>query len=300
MAKVCTKQFPMGSFPHQQSDGYFLHKALKENIDIMIKAVGKDMQFVGIISGKGTVRSGKSTIAQQFGTYITEEVNKKYKVNNTFTVENIVFKGDDLIERAMVSQKYSVFVLDEGDDLTMHYWRDLSQKLRRFFRKCGQLNLFIFLIIPDFFELPRHYAVTRSNFLVNVYFYGEFQRGYFEFYSAKRKRELYFKGKKYADYGVKHPDFDGRFLDLYTVDKEEYIKRKREDLEKENEEEERKQPSTILREFHLKVCKNLSAMGNIQTKKIAEVLEVEPRTVNRYLKVLKEGSFPKELRLRRD
>lgn len=296
MAKVCEKLFPNGSFPHQQSDGFYLHKALKENCDIMIKSIGRDMQFVGIISGKGTVRSGKTTLSQQLGIYITEQINKRYKVKNKFTIDNIVFKGEDLIKKAMVSTKYSVIVLDEGDDLTIHYWRELSQKLRRFFRKCGQLNLFFLLIIPDFFELPRHYAVTRTNFLVNVYFYGEFQRGYFEFYSGKRKRDLYFKGRKYADYGVVHPDFDGRFLDLYTVDKEEYLKRKREDLEKENEEEERKQPSVQIREVRMKVCVQLTNLYNLKTKEIAKVLEIEPRTVNRYLNVVKEGSFPKKLK----
>ncbi len=294
MAKVCTKQFPMGSFPHQQSAGFYFHKALKENVDIMVKSIGKDMQFVGIISGKGTVRSGKTTLSQQCGTYFTDEVNKRYKVKNKFTVDNIVFKGEDLIEKAMVISRYSVLVLDEGDDLTMHYWRDLSQRLRRFFRKCGQLNLFILLIIPDFFELPRHYAVTRTNFLINVYFYGEFQRGYFEFYSGKRKRDLYFKGRKYADYGVVHPDFDGRFLDLYTVDKEEYLKRKREDLEKENVEEDRKQPSVRIMEVRIKVCIKLSKLYKFKPEEIAKVLEVEPMTVYRYLKAVKEGVFPKE------
>ena len=295
MAKVCPKLFPMGSFPKQQSAGFYLHKTLKENCDLMAKAIGRDMQFVGIISGKGTVRSGKTTLSQQCGTYMTQQINEIYKVKNKFTVDNIVFSGEDLIEKAMVISKYSVLVLDEGDDLTMHFWRDLSQRLRRFFRKCGQLNLFILLIIPDFFELPRHYAVTRSNFLINVYFYGEFQRGYFEFYSGKRKRDLYFKGKKYGDYGVVHPNFDGRFLDLYTVDKEEYLKRKREDLEREGEEEERKQPSVRIMEVRMKVCIQLTNLYNLKPKEIAKVLEVEPATVYQYLKVIKKGVFAKEL-----
>ncbi len=294
MAKVCTKQFPKGSFPKQQSDGFFFHKTLKENCDIMAKSLGRDMQFVGIISGKGTVRSGKTTLSQQCGTYMTQQVNERYKVKNKFTVDNIVFSGEDLIEKAMIIPKYSVLVLDEGDDLTAHFWKDLSQKLRRFFRKCGQLNLFILLIIPDFFELPRHYAVTRSNFLINVYFYGEFQRGYFEFYSGKRKRDLYFKGKKFGDYSVVHPNFDGRFLDLYTVDKEEYLKRKREDLEKESEEEAKRQPSVRIMEARLKVCNNLSKLFKFTPEDIAKVLEVDSRTVYRYLKVLKEGVFAKE------
>lgn len=228
--KVCTKDFPMGSLKGQKSDGFYMDGYIKENLDIMAERIVDDMQFVGVISGKGTVRNGKSTFAQHQGYYFNHKVNELHKLNNKFDINNIVFKADDLIEKAFSLPKYSVLILDEGDDLTAQYYSKLAIKLRRFFRKCGQLNLFFLLLIPDFFELPRSYAVTRSTYLVNVMFMGRFERGFFEFYSGEKKRELYYKGRRYGDYHCVRENFKGRFPKPYLVDEEVYRRKKEEDM----------------------------------------------------------------------
>lgn len=295
MVKVCCKEFPKGTLSGQQSDGFYMDGYVKENLDIMAEKIVDDMQFVGIISGKGTVRNGKSTFAQHQGFYFTHKVNELHKLNNKFDINNIVFKADDLIEKAFSLPPYSVLVLDEGDDLTAQYYSKLAIKLRRFFRKCGQLNLFFLLLIPDYFELPRSYAVTRSTYLINVMFMGRFERGFFEFYSGEKKRELYYKGRRYGDYHCVKENFKGRFPKPYLVNEEEYRKKKRADMMDDEGEEStpmiRKQ--TNMSKF--KLLKELTHNFDIDLtqKQQASYLNVSERTIRSYLKDLpSEISIP--------
>ncbi len=286
MVKVCCKDFPKGSLPGQQSDGFYMDGYIKENLDIMAERIVDDMQFVGVISGKGTVRNGKSTFAQHQGYYFNHKVNELHNLKNKFDINNIVFKADDLIDKAFTLPKYSVLVLDEGDDLTAQYYSKLAIKLRRFFRKCGQLNLFFLLLIPDYFELPRAYAVTRSTYLVNVIFMGRFERGFFEFYSGEKKRELYYKGRRYGDYHCVKESFKGRFPKPYLVDEKSYREKKLSDMM--NDEGEESTP-IIRKAEQLKTFKILQQIDkdnnlNFTQQQYADHLKVARTTIRRYLK----------------
>jgi hypothetical protein len=148
-------------------------------------------------------------------------------------------------------------ILDEGDDLDSHYYSKLSHTLRKFFRKCRQLNLFIIVILPNLFQIPAPYAISRSVFFVDVRFEGEFERGYFYFYSFSKKKDLYIRGKKTQDYGVVKPDFSGRFADGYAVDEDEYRRIKYLDMLKDNEEEKKLNPKTIKKDLFIILSKNL-------------------------------------------
>jgi len=294
MVKVCKKDFPKGTFPGQKTDGLYMDGYIKENLDVMAERIVDDMQFVGVLSGRGTVRNGKSTFAQHQGYYFTHKVNELHGLKNKFDINNIVFKADDLIEKAFSLPKYSVLILDEGDDLTSQYYSKLAIKLRRFFRKCGQLNLFFILLIPDFFELPRAYAVTRSTYLVNVMFMGRFERGFFEFYSGEKKRQLYYKGRRYGDYNCVKEDFKGRFPKPYVVDEESYRKKKLDDMM--NDEGEESTPITrkaeLLKAFQIIKKINDDQGLNFTQQQYADYLKVGRTTIINYLK-----ETPKEMPL---
>lgn len=237
--KVCLDLFPKGSFPGQATDGLYMDETLASNLSILSDRIQDDMMFVFLITGGGMVRVGKSVLAMQVGQFLTYEVNRIHKLNNEFNIENnLCWRGDDLIEKAMKLKPYSVLILDEGDDLVDNYWSSLSKRLRRFFRKCGQLNLFLILLLPDYFELSRPYAITRSNFLIDVRFFDDFRRGMFSFYGFKKKKELYVKGKKYGDYDIIPPDFTGRFTAAYVLGEEKYRAAKRKDFENDKSTEE--------------------------------------------------------------
>jgi len=231
--KVCLEQFPLGTITGQKTEGFYMDKTLCSNLDILAKAISKDMFFTILISGHGRVRVGKSVFAQQIGAYLTNKVNELYNIKNTFTIGNIHFDSKDLMRYSVIHPKYSVNIMDEGDDLTDNYWSSLSKDLRRFFRKTGQLNQFFILVIPDFFELSRAFAITHSICLIDVHFAGEFERGFFNFYSFSKKRFLFEEGKKkYGSYDVVYPNFRGRFPHVYTIDEHLYRMKKRQDLEK--------------------------------------------------------------------
>jgi len=217
MVKVCQDLFPA-------TDGYYMDGYEKENLDILIDSIENDFDFVILNSGQGMVRVGKSIKAMQQGCYINHEVNKKYGLNNTFTHENFVFRGDDLIKKAKEMPKYSVIVYDEaGSDLmarkTMH---GTTQALLDFFRECGQLNLFVICVLPDFFDLPKGIAITRSICLVDCSFREKFNRGLFKFYGRRAKKMLYLKGRKFLDYDAHPCDFRGTFTNFYTIDEKAY------------------------------------------------------------------------------
>lgn len=236
MVKYCIKKYPKGSLPSQQTDGRYINGTLYENLEILSKNIVKDLTFLGIIfSSTYEVGTGKSTLAQHIAECHMEELMPKFhNITIPTTMNHIVFSPQDLITRAFEVPKYSCVIVDEWED--SHYWSQLGITLREFFRKCRQLNLFIILIIPNFFHLPKSYAITRSIFAIDVHFTGEFERGHFKFYNFDRKRELYLKGKKEENYYVVKPNFNGDFTNGYVVDKEEYEIQKRLDLERHSKE----------------------------------------------------------------
>jgi len=283
MVKVCEKQFPKGSNPKQKSDGFYMDGYLKENLDILAEKIADDQQFVILISGSGQVRVGKSVLAQQIGSYLTYKVREMHRVrNNKFDLSNIVFKAKDLKKKALELPKYSVVTLDEGDDLTEHYLSALSKELRKFFRKCGQLNQFIILLLPDFFELPRSYAITRSICLVDVHFYKKFERGYFKFYNFKAKKNLYLRGKKFSDYDIVNPNFSGRFTNFYTVNETAYRSKKWRDLSNIDEAEE-KTITQKLKDNNVILFKKLYQNLGLTIAKLAQGFGISLRTAHRWL-----------------
>ena len=233
MTKYLEKEYPKGSFPYQKSDGKYINENLKCNLDILAEKIVDDLQFVGIIStSRYEVRSGKSTLAQQMGEYYIDSVNRQQKLNLTFDMNNIVFNTQDLIKRAFELPRYSVLILDEDDEADEHYFSKLSKELRKFFKISGSLNLFIIIVNQNFFQLKKQFAISRSNFLIDVRFKEntKFERGQFDYYSFEGKKKLYLAGKKYEDWSVAKPEFRGAFTKGYCVNEELYRQSKRSDM----------------------------------------------------------------------
>jgi len=225
--KICQKQFP-------ETEGYYMDEALKSNLDIMVKHIKKDWDFVLLVSGSGQVRVGKSVMAMQLGYYLTQEVNEKYGKNYTFGTDNICFSAEELFKKSkeMFKFPYSVLIYDEAaaDLMGTRILYKMTQALMEFFRECGQLNLFIIVVVPDFFDLPKTIALTRSIALIDVYYSGEFQRGYFSFFNSSKKKKLWVYGKKTLDYLSTGHSFHGRFANFYPINEQEYRAKKQEAL----------------------------------------------------------------------
>jgi len=232
MTRICEKLYPKGTYPNQREAGYYMDEKLKRQLDVLCKNIVHDWDFTIIISGKGRVRVGKSVLAMQIGQYLSYQMNEVYGKNTIWTLkDNFVWHGKDLIRQGHFlgkNHRYSAVIYDEaGADLVARKVMHAStQKVMDYFRECGQYNLFNILVIPDFFDLPKSIALSRSIFLIDVDYVVTseqmFKKGYLKFYSEQRKKRMYLLGYKERNYNVVKPNFDGYYYDVYTVDKKKY------------------------------------------------------------------------------
>lgn len=244
MVRVCEDIIPLEFVkkqkPKAQKPGFDLHPMLKEQLDIYLKNVSKDWDFVIVISGEGEVRVGKSFLASQIGRYWTQQIEKLYGIKVPFNLkENYVFQGDKLIKQGNkigVNYPMSCLIFDEaGADLEgIKAMRRTTQNVKDYLRECGQYNMLTILVLPEYFDLPKGVALSRSNCMINVYWIGDeegyMRRGYFKYYSRPNKKQLYIKGKKDLNYNAWGYDFFGSFDNLFTLDFDEYKNMKKKAL----------------------------------------------------------------------
>ena len=219
--------------------GFFMDGYLIQQLETFIYNMRNDWDTVILISGNGMVRVGKSVIAQQIASYLGERLNTPFGINN------IVFTGEELRDQAVKSPPNSVFVYDEarGELDTKKVMEKMTKKLIDFFNECGYLNHAVIVVLPDFFDLPKFIACSRSTCLVNVYARRErvslrtpihevtevtrYDRGFFQFFDRPSKKKLYILGKKnYNDYDVVKPTFNGSFPNGFIINEEEYKAKK--------------------------------------------------------------------------
>lgn len=281
--KILEKRYPLGTIPKQQTDGRYINKTLEANLDILAESIIKDMTYLGIITSSTLeVGTGKSVFAQQIAEAYLERVRKHHGIDNKLSMKNLVFRPQDIIERSFEVPKYSVIICDEWED--QHYWSELGKTLRQFFRKCRQLNLFILIIIPNFFQLPMSYAISRSVFLIDVQFKKRFDRGYFSFYNFHKKKNLFLRGKKTQDYDSVKANFTGRFVDGYVVNEEEYRKEKMKDLMIQEENEKKPvSPKHISAMLFYKIYMGLKEKFNITIGNLSFAAGFSSRTGDSWL-----------------
>jgi len=285
MVKYCLEKYPKGSWKRQQSDGRFMDGWLYKNLELLATKISKDMTFMGVIySSTLEVGTGKSVLATQIGEAWTEIINKMYKKEIKYDVNNIVWRPKQLIERAFQIPKYSYILLDEWEDSS--YWSELGMTLRQFFRKCRQLNLFIMCIIPNWFQLPLSYAVSRSIFAIDVRFNDKLDRGFFAFYNFPAKRALYVIGKRTHNYWAAKPTFMGKFPDGYGVNEKKYRKMKYEDMLKYEEENPVKMnKAQIEKATRIAMLKQfMKTMPNLSNPALGKILGVSDVCILRWKK----------------
>jgi len=261
-----------------------LHSFLKDNLDHLIKANKNDWDFKLLVSGDGMTRTGKTTIAVQCAAYLDDTFIENWK-------ERMIFDGQGLIKVSQTLKKGSAIVYDEareGLDSKKQMER-YTKNLLDFFSQCGNLNLYIFIVLPDFFELPKSIAVVQTMFLINCHTKDGFERGYFEFYNRRSKKGLYIKGSRYLDYKSWKPSFKGTFTKFFPIPRKEYEERKTTKLaqlrKRESASQSRKQAETHRNRCSILIDKFRE--GGWKVKEIAQLLGVDTGTIHHTYKSLK-------------
>ncbi len=193
---------------------------LKSNLDIAKKEIRKDFDMVFIVDG--AEGSGKSIFAMQMAYYL----------DRTFSLDNIAFTPDQFKKKIINAKKYQAIVFDEA--FSGLYSRNamsyVNISLVSMLAEIRQKNLFIFIVLPTFFDLDRYVAIWRARALFHVYLKDGFTRGQFLFFNSNRKKNLYMKGYKVYGYGFEKANFYGKFGGYCVVDDAEYRKLKLKNL----------------------------------------------------------------------
>lgn len=195
---------------------YYMDGYLKLAYDKAKKVILNDWDFVFLIDGMEG--GGKSVLAQQGATYC----------DPTFNADRIAFTPEEFKTAVLSAKKYQAVIYDEAYTglSSRGTMSDINKILVQMLAEIRQKNLFVFIVMPTFFDLDKYVALWRSRALLHVYTDKGFGRGYFEFYNKDRKKSLYINGKKFYSYTKPRPNFRGRFTNTYTVDEEAYRTKK--------------------------------------------------------------------------
>lgn len=231
---------------------YYIDEKLSLQLISLIYNMKKDWDFVIIITGDRTVRTGKSTLAMTVCAFLAYCM-QRLGIKSDYTLDNVFFDSKEMLKYSLVSKKYTIIHYDEGREsfASSKYLSPIQQMLLDYFAECGQSNNIFVIVLPDYFGLVEEIAVPRSEILINVYrkdvkimkdVFKEgkklpvvrFDRGRFEFFNRYKKQELYDKARQWKkkNYGIVKANFVGRFTEQYPFSYREYLKKKKEWLKR--------------------------------------------------------------------
>ncbi len=168
------------------------------------KGVMKKKKLDLVIACSGYPGLGKSKLISQTASFCDPSFTEDRMWQTTEDFVNAV-KNETGILKA--------HVLDEA-------WEGLSSGQVR--RKIGrvllnimnvirQKRLYIFIVLPDFFDLSKSIAIFRSRWLIHCYSEEFGDIGRFAAFDQGAKKQLYIRGKRFEDYGAWPADFYGSF-----------------------------------------------------------------------------------------
>lgn len=264
------------TLPKDSKEGRYIDGILKDNLDIATDVIKKDFDMVFVIDGMEG--AGKSTLAAQVASY----------VDPTFNIDRIAFTPKEFKEAVLKAKQYQSVLYDEayGGLSSRATMSRINRTLVKMLTEIRMRNLFVFVVLPCFFDLDKYVALWRSRVLLHVYLKGKYERGRFMFFNIDKKKALYMCGKKYYSYAKPAANFYGTFVSFFPIDKKEYKKRKI--LATKTEEEELKEVAIIAKEIKRDITENLEHL-KLTNKQKAAVLSISDRTIYRYLSEVKES-----------
>jgi ABC-type dipeptide/oligopeptide/nickel transport system ATPase subunit len=262
------------------------------NMNIYRRGVHHDRDHVACVVGDPG--SGKSVFAHQMAKFF----------DPGFDETQIYFRGEDLIRKLVDPQtpKYTAYVYDEAREGLSA--RNSMSRINKIITDClaeiRQKNLFIIVVLPDFWDLDSNVANKRSRCLYHVYEVpnpdaGEnedpFQRGYVRYFNRRDKNFLYIKGRKFHDIQAHTPSLHPfTFLNQYVVDENRYRAAKAAALRtNRNLEDSGESKASWRRSVLPKLIKEFPGRSNVFW---GGVFDVDDSTISRDIKVIYEGQEP--------
>ena len=195
---------------------FYLDDRLRRQLDkIKLRVNTKDNDYFWAVDGEEG--SGKSTFVFQLAKY----------VDPTFDLSRIVFTAKDFQSVIVRAKKGQAIVFDEAFRglSSRSSLNEVNKMLIGLMMECRQKNLFVFVVMPTFFLLDKYVALWRAQGLFHVYKRKE-SRGFWVYFNKKKKKLLYLKGHATYDYRQPRSSFRGKFFNQYTVDEDDYRKKK--------------------------------------------------------------------------
>lgn len=198
---------------HEQE--YYMDGYLMDNFLLVKDLVKKDWDMICLYDGYEG--SGKSVKAMQ----------DAYYFDPTFNLDRVCFTTEEFVKAVDKAEKYTAVLFDEA--YTGMSSRDTMKSVNKMLDKriteIRQKNLYVFIVMPTFFDLAKRMAIWRSKYLIHVYT-SKNVRGFFAFYNQDRKKNLYINGQKFYDYYKPRPNFSGKFTNYYVLGELAYRNKK--------------------------------------------------------------------------
>lgn len=163
----------------------------KKNLDLVVACSG----YPGL---------GKSKLISQIASFC----------DPSFTENKMWQKAEDFVNAVKnETEVLRAHVLDEAWEglSSQQVRREVGRILLNIMNIIRQKRLFIFIVLPDFFDLSKNIAVFRSRWLIHCYSEEFGDIGRFAAFNQSSKKQLYIRGKKYEDYSAWPADFFGVF-----------------------------------------------------------------------------------------
>lgn len=255
-------------------DGY-----LQANIDEAKRVIRKDFDMVFCVDG--TEGGGKSVLAMQIAKYC----------DPTFNLDRVCMTSKEFTDAIMKAEKYQAVIYDEAYTglSSKDTMGSVNKAICQMLAEIRQKNLFVFIVMPTFFDLTKYVALWRSRALIHVYLHNGFERGYYRFFNTERKKEMYVYGKKTYNYNAQKPNFIGSFTKFYTVDEEAYRQKKFKALQM-KERQGNKYGDMAIDKIR-KLCYHVHRKGFMSQQDIAEILGVNQARVSAIIQA-HEKSIP--------
>lgn len=255
---------------------FYMDGILKSNLDTAKEVIKQDWDMLFCVDG--VEGSGKSTLAIQSAFYC----------DPSLTMERIVFTPQDFKNAILKAEPFQAVIYDEGYSglSSRGVMSEVNKSLVAMLAEIRQKNLFVFIVMPTFFDLDRYVGIWRSRALLHVYTGDNFKRGFFSFYNSDKKKTLFQLGKKLYSYREPLPNFYGRFTGHFPLNQTQYKKKKLQSLNNRAIEIKHKQD---LQELDKALFERIMQLGNDVPHSVKmKILGLKRPTYFRKIKLFKQ------------